>query len=676
MLFLFLPLALCEPLPVFQSYSVDAFINQAGSHPVYILCLFKEPKNLNDTSAVFRRLITAIPVEMDPRLAILIDPSLQRRQLLYVSENKVRVAVNLSFAKMQVQYAESNRDGVNFGVRTRFHALMDIVNGGHPVPKEEREQLPHERKETEVWKEKYAESSFSERDMDSEVVEIISAKNEERAVIVKEALKLQEQIETLLAAKGEKRRELPNFDQVDPRKREKDDGDLPDPQVDDEDDLALDADSADVDLEDDDEAPVDARKMKPQGDDDEDNGEEEDVGTLRRTVEKVKKIWKTATGDTADEDGGKNGKGKANKRKVKRDKETEKESKVKKGQGTEKDTNKENKVKKDDETMKDSKKENKDKSEVATGTDNNKASTGKREEKTEKDGKKEEETKTEERPGTEKDGKKEEETKKDEEKEDKAKNEGKAGTEKSEDEKASGDVKKDMKEEGESTKTDSSDTEKKAEEKTQSQKDEPPAWRRRQLVEGIPKETTDKDHEDTTRTIPAWRRRMEEDKKDDKTGSGVEKDSKDTQQEDVPIPAWWRRKQEEESKSEAESSTTKKSTEESHSIPAWRRRMEEGEKKTDSQAESVTEQAPTPGWWRKKQDEESAKDKGVSSHEDVPSAKRTREDSLDATTTKTTRKTHRPIIGDNSEESQGSDWKDSVLHNVEKKLREKNLIKS
>ena len=104
--------------------------------------------------------------------------------------------------------------------------------------------------------------------------------------------------------------------------------------------------------------------------------------------------------------------------------------------------------------------------------------------------------------------------------------------------------------------------------------------------------------------------------------------------------------------------------------------MEEGEKKTDSQAESVTEQAPTPGWWRKKQDEESAKDKGVSSHEDVPSAKRTREDSLDATTTKTTRKTHRPIIGDNSEESQGSDWKDSVLQNVEKKLREKNLLKS
>ena len=233
---------------MFQSYSIDAFINQAGSHPAYILCLFKEPKNLNDTSAVFRRLITSIPVEMDPRLAILIDPSLQRRHLLYVSENKVRVTVNISFAKMQTQYAKSNRAGVNFGVRTRFHALIDIVNGELPVSKEKREPFSNERKETEVWKEKYHENGFSERDLDTEVVEIITEKNEERAVIVKEALKIQEEIEALLAAKGEKRRELPSFDQVDPRKRGKDDEDLPDPQVDDEDDMALDADSADVDL--------------------------------------------------------------------------------------------------------------------------------------------------------------------------------------------------------------------------------------------------------------------------------------------------------------------------------------------------------------------------------------------------------------------------------------------
>lgn len=175
-MFLLLPLVLCEALPVFQSYSLDSVINDARSRPVYILALYKLPKNLNETSAVFRRLISAIPIPMDPVLGILIDPSLQRRQVIYVNEDKVRVSVNISFSKMQLQYAKSNFDGTNFMIRTKFHAMIDVINGETPVSPKKRKDLPKERKETEDWKEKFIDDKFSEKDLDGQVSELIAEK--------------------------------------------------------------------------------------------------------------------------------------------------------------------------------------------------------------------------------------------------------------------------------------------------------------------------------------------------------------------------------------------------------------------------------------------------------------------------------------------------------------------
>jgi hypothetical protein len=220
MLLSLLSLSLSDPLHLYETSELDSVVSQVhGAHEVYILILYKAPSNLLLTSAAFTRLISSIPIALDPILGINIDPTVANTQIFYGDRSGRTTRIRFPYHQVFAEYVESITKGVNYEVDNRVRALVETVRNVPHDQLPEDEQSP-QRQAIETWKDAY-DTDGTRLNVTKAVEEIVKVKNKERAGLIKQALALQQALDDSLPQDGT-RVALPKFEDVDPTKGEYD----------------------------------------------------------------------------------------------------------------------------------------------------------------------------------------------------------------------------------------------------------------------------------------------------------------------------------------------------------------------------------------------------------------------------------------------------------------------
>lgn len=206
--------ALARKLPIYQSYEVQKVIDEVkGKHPVYLLVLFKDPSDLNETSAAFTRFIDAIPIPMNPHLGIVVDPTILHNQLIYSNTEGRMATVNFSYRFMMRSYQESKM-GINRYIKTRLNSILNSIDDARIAQKVELAGISKQDKELEAMKQKDTVKAWKEN-LTAEVNMLVHMKNEDLARLVKHAVNLQKELDNILGLSDGSG--LPAFDDIDPR---------------------------------------------------------------------------------------------------------------------------------------------------------------------------------------------------------------------------------------------------------------------------------------------------------------------------------------------------------------------------------------------------------------------------------------------------------------------------
>jgi hypothetical protein len=180
-----------DALPLHSRAEIETIVQTAKpNRQIYILILFKPPRDLNLASAAFRRFIGAIPSCTNPYLGVLIDPSVSHNQVLYSDGSGVPITERFQYRRMLNNYNESITLGVTHQVDLRLRALLDLVRDQDP-------QTPDESLQT--WKDWY-KSKGANTDLTSAVNELVRIKRDERVKITLDAIRLQTGLDRRLAA--------------------------------------------------------------------------------------------------------------------------------------------------------------------------------------------------------------------------------------------------------------------------------------------------------------------------------------------------------------------------------------------------------------------------------------------------------------------------------------------